>query len=646
MTTTTNIFKRIFRHIIILALILCGFCTEIVRAQKLETIVLDDKDGNNEYMLEAGKLAIFEDTTGLANKGPGKMTFEDISSPEIQKQFKVFNKEYVPYNERYGSTYWVKFVLKNKSQFERAYVFESYSPHTEDLQLYLPVPDGKGTYKQKQSGQKINFYNREYVNKNLVLDLPIEKGDKEYVFYARVYDKNYSSFDFRFKSNNYFNFYSTNEYFLLGIFYGILIIMICYNLLLYVSLQEKVYLYYILYILGGMLMTLTDDGLGYQYLWFNASKLNNIIGHHIAPLFMLVAFVMYSRSFLQLKDMFPELDKILVYITAGYVGYYVLEVTILPEAIRTRWLNIIPFAMVSYLSIKSFMSDFRPARFFMIGGLWILFSMIIINLRATGLITGNIFTVYSLNYGLVVDVLLFSFALSERIKFIKVREEEAQTKVIEQLKENEKLKDKVNRELEEKVRERTVELGEANQALLDANEKLKAMTEKANEMSAKLDLDNWQLQKSNKEAIKARIKDKEVTFQEFSKIFPDENACFRYLAEIKWSDGYTCRKCKHTKYMEGNKSFSRKCTRCAYPESATAYTLFHGLRFSIVKAFYLTYLTHRGDSKKTLRELSEILDLRRNTCWNFKKKVQETIDKHKEEGKRKIDNWEDIIFLY
>lgn len=638
--TTTKPF-----NIVIVVLLLSLFRT-VTFAQKntLKTIILNDRDGINEYVLGPGNVAIFEDTTGYAAGKQGSMTLDDIQSNKVQKQFKIFDKNYVPYNEHYGSTYWVKFIIRNESQFERSYIFESYSPHTEDFQLYIPRESGE--YKVKQSGQKINFYKREYVNKNLALDLPVSTGNKEFVFYARVYDRNYSSFDFRFKTNNYFTFYSTNEYFLLGLFYGILIIMACYNLLLFISLKEKVYLYYILYILGGMLMTLTDDGLGYQYIWFNASKLNNVIGHHIAPIFMLVAFILYSRSFLQLEINFPKLDRLLRYVAIGFIGYYILEFTVLPEILKTRWLNLIPFTLIVYAAVKSFLSDYRPARFFMIGSFWILVSIIIINFRATGLIEGNIFTVYSLNYGLVIDVLLFSFALSERIKFIKVREEEAQSKIIDQLQENEKLKDKVNRELEEKVKERTIELGQANEALLDANEKLKSMTEKANEMSAKLDLDNWQLQKSNKESIKARIKDKEVTYEEFNKIFPDENACYKYLSEIKWSEGYTCRKCKHTKFMEGNKSYSRKCTRCAYPESATAYTLFHGLRFSIVKAFYLTYLTHRGDSKKTLRELSEILDLRRNTCWNFKKKVQETIDKHKAEGKRKVDNWEDIIFLY
>ncbi|MBX9852904.1 MAG: transposase, partial [Cytophagaceae bacterium] len=278
-------------------------------------------------------------------------------------------------------------------------------------------------------------------------------------------------------------------------------------------------------------------------------------------------------------------------------------------------------------------------------------SIIIIQLRANGTIEGNLFTVYSLNYGLVLEATVLSFAMADRIRYIKKEREdalkeknEAQQKIIAQLRINDELKDKVNRELEDKVIQRTRELHDKNAELEDTNSRLKEMTERANQMSLKLDLDNWNLQKNIKEAIKARMSSKEVSYSEFNKIFPDEITCLRYLDELKWHEDFKCRKCGNTKYISGVKVFSRKCTRCGYPESVTAYTLFHGLRFPINKAFYMTYLIHKKN-KITLDELSVLIDLRRNTCWNFKKKVLASIDKYQKIKKRPLETWEEIIML-
>lgn len=624
------------RSLIKLLLSFALFVTVSVQlmAGDLKTILLNDKDGKDDYVLEARYLEVLEDPTG-------SLTIEDILQPEYDKKFKLHTSKNPASNANLKSNYWVKFKAKNISSYGVRYIFESYSPHTEVLNLYYK--DKSGKIISRESGTTKGFYQREYVNKNLVLDLPLPQHE-ETVFYVKVYEKSYySSFDFRFKTFNYWSFYSTNEYYILGIYYGILIIMLLYNLLLFFNLKEKVYIYFVLYIFSGILNSASDDGLGYQYLWPNAHHLQPIIGTYIAPILLMFAFVMYARKFLQLDENFPKQSKLIMNVFVGYVIYHFVSLFIKDPG-YLRLLNIVPYAVVFYTAIICFKKNYLPAKFFMIGSGLIMISVTIIQLRPLGLVSGNLFTVYSLNYALMIDVLVFSLALIERIKYIKQREEEAQLKVIEQLKENEKLKDKVNRELETKVNERTQELNEANEELLITNEKLKEMTEKANEMSAKLDLDNWQLQKSNKEAIRARIVDQEVSFKEFLRIFPNDMACYKYLAELKWDKDFKCRKCSHNKYMDGNKPYSRKCTRCAYPESVTAYTLFHGLRFSIVKAFYLTYLTQKGDSKKTLRELSELLELRRNTCWNFKKKVQEVLDKYETKKKKPAESWEDIIF--
>ena len=62
------------------------------------------------------------------------------------------------------------------------------------------------------------------------------------------------------------------------------------------------------------------------------------------------------------------------------------------------------------------------------------------------------------------------------------------------------------------------------------------------------------------------------------------------------------------------------------------------------KAFYIAYVTCENQKKNTIDELSIILDLRRNTAWMFKKKVEARIEELSKKGKYKTgESWEKLI---
>lgn len=108
---------------------------------------------------------------------------------------------------------------------------------------------------------------------------------------------------------------------------------------------------------------------------------------------------------------------------------------------------------------------------------------------------------------------------------------------------------------------------------------------------------------------------------EFQAKFPDEQSCVDYLAELKWTEAYTCRYCKHKKYCLTKRYGERRCTKCRKPESATAQTLFHKVKFPLLKAFYIIYYISTSKKGISAAELSRKLDLREKTCWSFKRKV-------------------------
>lgn len=118
---------------------------------------------------------------------------------------------------------------------------------------------------------------------------------------------------------------------------------------------------------------------------------------------------------------------------------------------------------------------------------------------------------------------------------------------------------------------------------------------------------------------------KSLSLFEFQEQFGTDDKCLSYLSKLKWEDGYKCPKCNNTKYVKGFKIHDRQCSKCNYCESPTAGTLFHKVKFSLVKAFYIVYFISTNKKGITSTELSRKLELRQKTCWLFKRKVMKAM---------------------
>lgn len=116
-----------------------------------------------------------------------------------------------------------------------------------------------------------------------------------------------------------------------------------------------------------------------------------------------------------------------------------------------------------------------------------------------------------------------------------------------------------------------------------------------------------------------------LTIFEFQERFPDDDSCMKYLAEQRWEDGFICPHCGGTKYCKGHKPHVRQCTKCNYLMSPTSGTLFHQVKFSLLKAFYIVYYTSTNKKGISSTELSRKLGLRQKTCWLFKQKVMKAM---------------------
>jgi hypothetical protein len=133
---------------------------------------------------------------------------------------------------------------------------------------------------------------------------------------------------------------------------------------------------------------------------------------------------------------------------------------------------------------------------------------------------------------------------------------------------------------------------------------------------------------------------KSLSIFEFQDKFASDIDSTAYLAELKWKNGYKCRRCGHQNHCDGHVPYSRKCTSCTYIETPTANTLFHRIRFSLRKAFWIVYYVSTNKKGITSTELARKLEMRQKTAWAFKRKVMKAMKSsgnHPITGRAEVD---------
>lgn len=562
-------------------------------------------DNGDEVVLTMNNLYHFEDKERT-------YTFQQVSDSSFKK-FEL-NADFQPNNYEVNSAYWVKLSL-DIPEGEKKYLIEFYDQTIDSLDLYIRAPDG--SLRSIFLGDARSFSDKPIRHKNFEVLL---NDSGVHTCYFRIASYHYADVRIAIRSINHFVYYALTEYFIYGIFYGMIMIISVYNLLIYIAIREPKYLYYTFYILSVGLYAMCIDGIAFQYLWPFWPEWNQI-AYGVALFLVIFWSIIFSKAFLKTKTRVPRINKLLNVILVLRVLLFLYALIWNNSFFQYRNIEIVPLTVTFYASILVLRGGYKPARFFVVAYGFLFLGFLI---KALLMISSVPFSLphsyYTLHSSFVFEMIFLTFALSDRVRILKSNRDKALKRTILQHEENMKLKDKVNRELESKVKERTKEIAEKNELLEQTNQQITKQSEEIGQINSLLDLDNWKLRNNIRDIQKERLMNKRLTYEEFQEVFKDGAACMKFLAEYKWSDGYYCSKCDNEKYFPGQGLFARRCTKCGYNETSTTNTIFHATKFPIEKAFYLLYNTINDDGS-SLDKLSEKLNVRRNTVWNFKKKI-------------------------
>ncbi|QCR23257.1 7TM diverse intracellular signaling domain-containing protein [Pontibacter sp. SGAir0037] len=589
-------------------------------------------DEVQEHIFTFSEIEYLEDPAGA-------LTFEQVQAKS--NSFHVLNKWCPVINNQ--SAYWYRIKVNYEDQLKDNYIIEFFDQTIDDITAY--IPDGEGKYNVYRTGAKHEFGSRLFSHKNFEFALQDFEG-KEQVYYFRVTVSQRANVIIVLRSVSWFIHYALDEYFTFGIFYGMILIFCFYNFLMLLVMKQRQYVFYILYILSIGFYEMSTDGIAFQYLWPESPWLNrNAYG--IALYFMSTFALLFARDLLHVKSKAPKLDKVLLAVIGLRTLYFLFCIIVKPEWFEYRFVEIIPLSISFATGIYIFKHGYRAARFFLLGYSFVYLGFLVkvLIIFGYGDIFGSPAGHYILAICFVMEMVLLSFAIGDKVRLLKKKKENAQKRIIKQMDVNLKLKDTLNKELENQVQSRTKEVVEKsreillksqvieqkNDELLAMNVLLKQQAEEISRMNALLKEDNVELQSNIQKVTQARALSTEVDFEEFSKIYPDNDSCFKFLADLKWENGYSCWKCGHKHFFHGRYPYSRRCAACSYDESVTANTIFQGTRIQINKAFYMVYLIYTTQGKISSHKLSEILSIRQGTCWTYSSKVKKVMEERKKD---------------
>ncbi|MBV6427514.1 MAG: hypothetical protein KIPDCIKN_02034 [Haliscomenobacter sp.] len=409
-----------------------------------------------ELSPEKSRYALGRHMTFLEDKS-GDLTIEEVSSPGFQARFQPSREDALNFGVT-SSAIWVKCVLRNTDPeaFPNWLLSLDY-PLFDYVSLYYSDRNS-GKWTEEKLGDRYPFRNRKIAHRNFLFELPMPDTTVQtyYLRFATSGSLQIGPHLHTERELSIENMYAEIGY---GLFFGALLIMIGYNLFLFFSLWDRAYLAYVLVILFSLLVQASFSGHINQYLLGNAPVLAN----GSIPLFMAGAGLtmnFFAITFLDTRRFARKMHLILM----GLMVIAILDMILvffLPTRLTISLAGLVIMVtslMMIVAGVNSLLNGNKSARYFLLAWVMLLAGVLITSLRNFGLLMPNFFTVNSMKFGAILEVILLSMALSDKYNLFKKEKETTQAKMLH-------MQQEANKVLEEKVQERTLQLAQANEEL-------------------------------------------------------------------------------------------------------------------------------------------------------------------------------------
>lgn len=313
-----------------------------------------------------------------------------------------------------SSTFWFRLSFQNASSAESFLRFLVVDYPLLDSLKFFRVENGAVTA-QYATGDKVEFNHRPIVHRSFVFPLNLEGGEQADV-YLRVNSSGSVQLPLSIWEPQHF--YQTDQAELIrkSIFYGMLAVMVLFNLFLFFSLREAPYFYYVLFVLSFLITQAAMHGVMFQYLWPSTPNVQETAILLAVPSCVLFASL-FSRSFLSLAELAPRFDSIFK-LTGLLALLNILTVSVFSYRLLTTsavFLVAVVCATCIIVGPYLWLKGHKVARFYTVAWMSMVVTTGLLALNKFGLVPYSFFTENSLQLGSTLEAILLSFALADRL---------------------------------------------------------------------------------------------------------------------------------------------------------------------------------------------------------------------------------------
>lgn len=328
-----------------------------------------------------------------------------------------------------ANSIWLKIPLRVITNYGNFDLVEIDNPHINFLRFWV-VKNDSIQQQSELTGDNTAFSTRPLPTTTFVM--PIQYHSEEYL--VIVADKKFTKLDLpiRFYSTNYFLQNQFKSSLFCGLFIGILILLACINISMYMAAKEMIYLWYSIYLCLICCYVLINEGIFFKFLYPNLPILNDVVRPGSLILSSVPLFIYFNRL-LDIKTYKPTLYKWNVRLILGY--FFILIIAILSSfvgdnEIKGFWLTtssiISPFVIIVFLveAIYCYRVKIAYASFLLASFAGITVLIFIFILGQNELTPENIFTRYANYLSIIYESLVMLIALIWRYKKNKKESED------------------------------------------------------------------------------------------------------------------------------------------------------------------------------------------------------------------------------
>ncbi len=413
---------------IIFLMHLLGFVQPIFAQQ---TIVVKDP----QKLLQVGnKIEVLADKSG-------KLTLQDVLTAEVQKYFKPHER--LVFSQAPSHTvYWLRFKVKNETN--RDIWFTLGDTRSWYLDFFAPNPSGAyaapvllGVMRPQPTGALLGKY----------YTVPLKStASTPSVYYVRIAGEFAITHLFQIGTTNaitrQFGLYNA----ILAGFIGLIVAMGVYNLFLFFSTKDNIYLIYVGYLTIVFLSTPFNNG---QTLFFGQWFWSYFIVWQSLLFWFVTLFV---DRYLDLATNAVKIRRWLWLLTSILGGFFpllnLLGVSLVYLISPLQLITLVYTFSLLVCGIYLLYKGVRTARFYTLGWSSVVISSFIYMMARNGILPLNVLTSQVLYFGFGAEALLFSLALGDRLNGLKKEKEKVQAQ-------NLQLMARQKNELEDMVQQRT-----------------------------------------------------------------------------------------------------------------------------------------------------------------------------------------------